>query len=352
MPIVWPVRVLVVDAHPPHRSANADVVEALLALSGADVRRVNGSSETGNGRDRRPVLRCIHPTGWQVADVLPSVAVAEAEKASWQGTPLVVAADGPVETAATPLVSVEDRPVLWINGLGARAELDDTWSDHDHHDQQNSGQALLAVGAVSAGDGELEVADPVAYATLPRIGRRSSDALRDVIGRLSQGFRRWGVHVREVPSVAPQLHAYSIVELLELPVALCHSTLRSFLAEADGRRIAAPLLREGLTLAKRRRRQLGRLPSYDPQALVAAAQGRQRPSDGVEMHAPDRAFNRLLQAWQRGEAHPGNANEVLLRNASRMGTNPVANARVAQLARRVRTAGYFSSTTELLAALN
>ena len=69
------MRILVADAHPPHAAANADAVEALLALSGADVRRVAAPAQPAatRTRKRRPRRRCIHPGGWAVAELVRSL---------------------------------------------------------------------------------------------------------------------------------------------------------------------------------------------------------------------------------------------------------------------------------------
>ena len=359
------MRVLVADAHPPHAAANADAVEALLALSGADVRRVAAPAQPAatRTRKRRPRRRCIHPGGWAVAELQPLLSPDAAARGAWAGAPLVVVGDGPVNAPASPGAAASGTRSLLTDG---RAIL---WVNTPPGDTVGSLQALLSVGAVRAEDrgaiaasadaggggarsAELEVADPSAYAVLPRAGRRVPAELRDVLRALAAVMRDWRVRVVEVADAAPHLHAYAIVELLDLPVALCHSTLRCFLAAADGRRVAVPLLREGLTHAKRQRQELARLPVHDPQALVAAARGLRRATDDADIHAPDRAYGRVLQAWQRGDdPHPVTANEVLLSLASRMGTNPVANARVVQLAGRARTSGYFGSPAELLAAL-
>ena len=282
-----------------------------------------------------------------MATLQPLITASAAAKSPWAETPLVVVGDGPLAAPSAPVLATDQRATLWVNAYQAQPG-----------DAAGALRALLAVGAAGGagaaggdGDHDLEVADPAAYAVLQRPGRRAAAGGRDLIRVLAQGLRGWGVRVIEVADVGPLLRAYALVELLELPVALCHSTLRCFLAAADGRRVAAPLLREGITLAKRQRQELARLPVHDPQALLAAARGLRRATDAPEIHAPDRAYGRVLQAWRRGDTpQPPTANELLLSVSSRMGSNPVANARIVQLAGRVRTAGYFAGPTELLAA--
>ena len=341
------MRVLVADAHPSHAAANADAVEALLRVSGADVRRIAAPppAAVSQRRKRAFVRRCIHPGGWAGVELKAQLPLGAAARSPWAGASVVVVSDGPVMAPAQDTTSTlaAGRNTLWVNAQSG--------------DSESEAQALLAVGAVRsvAGTGpgaEIEIADPIPYAVLPRSGSRMPDELRQVIRALAAALRGWGVRVTEVAATTPHLHAYGLVELLDLPVALCHSTLRCFLAAADGRRIAAPLLREGLTHARRQRQELARLPAHDPRALVAAARGLRRATDTAEIYAPDRAYGRVLQAWQRGEMpHPATANELLMSAASRMGTNPVANGRVVQLSRRVRTSGFFASPSDLLAAM-
>ena len=66
------------------------------------------------------------------------------------------------------------------------------------------------------------------------------------LGELRGCLKARRIAVQEVEDLSPFRNALQIRELLDLPVALCHSTLANFLSYPEGREIAVSLLEEGL----------------------------------------------------------------------------------------------------------
>ncbi len=190
--------------------------------------------------------------------------------------------------------------------------------------------------------GEVELASGRSVLLLPR-----HDALRELAG----SWKAAGLEI--VESEAPETLAGSFFlwQLLFLPTALCHSTLSHFLACAEGREIAAGVLKEGLAAFRRAGRPLKRLPLHDPQEL--AQRLARRPEDFTAAgQLPDREYNSLLQSILRQQkTETRELNERLVRQAGEVGLSAPWNWRLSQKIGRVTQAGFFRDPGELRRAL-
>jgi ketopantoate reductase len=189
---------------------------------------------------------------------------------------------------------------------------------------------------------EVEVPARKGWFVLPRTG-----VPRELVGVLQEA----GLSVLESQEVEPCARSLFLLELLELPAALCHGTLGQMLSYPQGREICAGVLEEGLQSFARLGRAVGRLPELDPQELLQRLRSRGAELDGARL-SPDRAYGALLQSILRGE-RPRRAmpNERLIRLASEAGVSPWWNWRLARKLGRIGSAGFYRDPVELYEAV-
>ncbi len=347
------VEVLIADSHDERPSTTGVLLEAALVLGGAEVRRLETNNEPSSASEQRSLLRCVLPNGWQIASRAIELGATELHARPperLRQSPLFVVGDGPVDAASASAAALGDYPGerVWVN-----------CSPPEDDREPRPLRLLAAVGALALSAAEVELAAPRPYLVAPR--RRSGHAAA-AIEILAGSFRGWGVRIIASSEPESAINSYSLLELLELPVAMCRTTMSTFLASPAGRALALPLLQEGLTMARRLRRPLAALPVHDPQALMKRwraqiAQGRKhrairgsaQVAEDPLAFAPSRDFNRILRSFLAGQLPlPQSANEYLVQAASRVGSNLVRNVRLVQLARKIPRVGFYDSAAELL----
>jgi len=154
-----------------------------------------------------------------------------------------------------------------------------------------------------------------------------------------------------VEDLSPYRNALQIRDLLDLPVALCHSTLANFLSYPEGREIAVSLLEEGLRLFSHQGLPLSRLPDPDPRELLQRLKRKPQEFDKLR-HLPDRGYGAALQSLLRGEAGAaGEPNRRILRRSSQTGIDPGWNWAITQKINRVIRVGFYRDPVELYNAL-
>jgi hypothetical protein len=152
--------------------------------------------------------------------------------------------------------------------------------------------------------------------------------------------------------MAPYRQALHIRKLLDLPLALCHSTLGHFLSYPEGREIATAVLEEGIRLYCLKGRTLANLPVDDPQGLLQRLRSKPREFDKGRA-LPDRAFGAALPPLLQGALKAAReANERIVRLASQTGVDPKWNWALTQKLGRVPRVGFFRDPVELYAALS
>jgi 2-dehydropantoate 2-reductase len=168
-----------------------------------------------------------------------------------------------------------------------------------------------------------------------------------LLEKLAAAWRAGGIEVQFVEEIEPVARSFFLWQLLFLPVALCHSTYEHFLSFAEGQRLAAGVLQEGLQIHQRLGRKLRRLPFMDPQELLGLIQ--KRPEElATARRRTDRAYNSMLQSILRGrKTEVRELNEKLVRMAAEAGVDPRWNWRLVQKLGRVAQAGFYAGPAEL-----
>jgi 2-dehydropantoate 2-reductase len=190
--------------------------------------------------------------------------------------------------------------------------------------------------------GEAELASRKSWLLLTR---------HPLLEKLAAAWRAGGIEVQFIEEIEPVAWSFFLWQLLFLPAALCHSTYEHFLSFAEGQRVAAGVLQEGLQTLQRLGRKLRRLPAMDPQELLGLMQ--KRPGElATARTRPDRAYNSLLQSILRGrKTEVRELNEKLVRMAAEAGVDPRWNWRLVQKLSRVAQAGFYAGPAELCQAL-
>jgi hypothetical protein len=170
------------------------------------------------------------------------------------------------------------------------------------------------------------------------------------LGELQRCLKARRIVLQQVEDLEPYRNSLHIRELLALPVALCHSTLRHFLSYPEGREIARGLLEEGLQLYANR--ALAGLPGLDPQELLRKLKRRKSQEFDEARNLPDRAYGPALQKLLGGKAKAARRpHERLLHMSSRTGINPEWNWAIAQKTNRAIRVAFYRDPVELYNAL-
>ncbi len=201
---------------------------------------------------------------------------------------------------------------------------------------------LTLMNAVKLQEGDVELAS-----NAPVIIYERSRTLE----RLFKDLASFGFRLVPVDDAQPFLNSLLVRQLLFLPVALCNTTLASFLAHPEGRQLASELLAEGFAAMEKAGLPTAGLPAMDPQELALRLQ-KKPGSFEQESPAPDRGYNSVLQSYLRGRPTEAAAlNRRVVEIASSAGLHLTWNWRIVQKANRVSGIGFYRTPSELLKAL-
>ena len=166
-----------------------------------------------------------------------------------------------------------------------------------------------------------------------------------------QGMAAHGIRVIPVEDARSFGNSLFLYQLLFLPVAMCNTTLETFLSVPEGRELALRVLQEGFSAAERASLPVSRLPIQDPWDLASRLEKRPAVFDG-EKHLPGRAYNSVLQSYLLDRpSEAAQLNRRIVEIASDVGLHLTWNWRLFQKASRVASVGYFRDPAELLRAL-
>ncbi len=204
------------------------------------------------------------------------------------------------------------------------------------------GVALTLLNAVQFEAGEVELCSKRSLLLIER-----DKELKKVMNEL----RSYGLEIKESDDIESSANSFFILQLLNLPVAMCNTTLNHFLSYKAGREVAVKLLEEGVTAMMRSGRKLMALPLMDPQELLKSLQKRGNDFDAYRF-PPDRCYNTILQSIIRNKmTETKEINGQLVKMAGGAGVNPLWNWRLTQKLSRVQRVGFYSTPIDLFKAL-
>jgi ketopantoate reductase len=310
------------------------LIGGLLRLKGHGV-ILRGRKRPGRASSN---LRIVLPGGWQVAEGL-----------RWAGP------EDPVATSDATLVALgrhhlhaERRPDFKRFMGEGESPIGFLNSDPAELERLAVPQArgklcVTALRAVmlQAGDVELCTEKPaLLFERAPALTRIFKD-----LG--SFGFQSTGVE-----DARPYANALFVFQLLDLPVAMCNSTLDLFLSSPEGRDLALAILQEGFETLERVGMPMASLPGMDPVELSLRI--KRKPSSFDEAKStPDRAYNSTLQSSLRARPiEAAQLNRRLVEIASAAGLHLTWNWRILQKASRVSSLGFYRDPGELLRSLS
>lgn len=174
---------------------------------------------------------------------------------------------------------------------------------------------------------------------------------RSGAGPVLRGLARHGLNVHQVENMRPYHDSFFVARLVELPAAMCGTTVGHFLSFPEGRELAASVLSEGVVTMERSGRGLARLPVGDPRQLLEKLA--RKPADfDAWRDRPDRAYSPILQAFLRERPHEARElNKRVVEMASAVGLPAGWNWRLYQKAGRVASVGFFRDPAELLQSI-
>ena len=171
------------------------------------------------------------------------------------------------------------------------------------------------------------------------------------LDRLFRDLTSFGFQAIAVADARPYLNSLLVWQLLFLPVAMCNTTLGTFLSFPAGRELAAGLIAEGCAAMEKAGFPMAALPSMDPREL-AARLDRKSGSFQSDTELPDQGWNSLLQSWLRGKpTEAPRLNRRIVEIASAAGLHLTWNWRILQKMGRVAGLGFFRTPAELLRSL-
>jgi ketopantoate reductase len=199
---------------------------------------------------------------------------------------------------------------------------------------------MMNAVSLQAGDVELSTEKPV-------LVHQRSQQLARILSALSS----FGFQVLPVDDVRPYANSFFVFQLLYLPVALCNTTLREFLAFPQGRELALGILHEGFAAMEMAGMPMGSLPIMDPHELSARLEKKPALFE-MDRGAPQREYNSVLQAYLKGKpTEAAQLNRKAVDLASSTGVHLTWNWRIFQKAGRVASMGFYTDPAELLRAL-
>ncbi len=309
------------------------LIGGLLSLKGHRV--------TIRGRQPRPRgaggVRITLPDRWLVA---PDVRF-EAAEDPVQGSDAVLVTLGRHHLHAVRrpdfqrLVGASDSPVAFFNCDPAEPERLAVPAERTF-------LCVSAMNAVRLQDRDVELTPGLAAV----IHQRSP-----ALGRLLGALASFGFKVSAVDDARPYGNSLFIFQLLFLPVAMCNTTLATFLSYPEGRELAANVLAEGFTTLEKADMPLAPLPVMDPRELAVSLEKRPGAFEaGREL--PDRGYNSILQSFLNGRpVEAAQLNKRVVEIASSKGLHLTWNWRLMQKASRVASMGFYREPAELLTSL-
>jgi len=209
-------------------------------------------------------------------------------------------------------------------------------------DGVKGGVALTLLNAVQFEAGEVELCSKRSLLLIER-----DKELKKVMNQL----RSNGLEIRESDDIESSANSFFILQLLNLPVAMCNTTLNHFLSYKEGREVAVKVLEEGVAAMMRSGRKLKVLPFMDPQELLKSLQKHGNDFD-VYRFPPDRCYNTILQSIIRSKmTETKEINGQLVKIAGGAGVNPLWNWRLSQKLSRVLRVGFYGTPIDLFRAL-
>jgi len=209
-------------------------------------------------------------------------------------------------------------------------------------DGVKGGVALTLLNAVQFEAGEVELCSKRSLLLIER-----DKELKKVMNQL----RSNGLEIRESDDIESSANSFFILQLLNLPVAMCNTTLNHFLSYKEGREVAVKVLEEGVAAMMRSGRKLKVLPFMDPQELLKSLQKHGNDFD-VYRFSPDRCYNTILQSIIRSKmTETKEINGQLVKIAGGAGVNPLWNWRLSQKLSRVLRVGFYGTPIDLFRAL-
>ena len=170
------------------------------------------------------------------------------------------------------------------------------------------------------------------------------------LDKLFRDLGGFGFQAVAVPDARPYLNSLLVWQLLFLPVAMCNTTLETFLSFAEGRELAAGLIAEGCATMEKSGMPMAALPVMDPRELAARLE--KRPGSFEDSGLPDRGYNSLLQGLLKGKTtEAGRLNRRIVEIASAAGLHLTWNWRILQKMSRVTGLGFYRTPAELLRSL-
>jgi len=305
----------------------------LLSLKG---HRVTLRGRQSSPRGDRSV-RIVLPDRWLVADGLRFEAPEDTVRAS--DAILVTLGRHHLHLLRRPdfqkLIGASDAPVAFFN-------CDPAEPERLAAPPERTLLCVTAMNAVKLQDGDVELTSGE-----PSIIHQKSPFLGRILGSLG-GF---GFRVTAVEDARPSGNSLFVFQLLFLPVAMCNTTLSTFLSYPEGRELAADILGEGLAVAEKADMPLAALPVMDPREL-AAALARKPGSFETGIEVPDRGYNSILQSYLTGRAiEAAQLNKRVVEIASSKGLHLTWNWRLLQKMSRVASMGFYREPAELLRSL-
>lgn len=202
--------------------------------------------------------------------------------------------------------------------------------------------ALTLLNAVQFEAGEVELCSKRSLLLIEK-----DKELKNVMNEL----RGYGLEMKESDHMESSANSFFILQLLNLPVAMCNTTLNYFLSFKEGRKMAVKVLEEGVAAMMRSGRKLKELPFMDPQELLKSLHKRGNDFD-VYRFPPDRCYNSILQSIIRNKmTETMEINGQLVKMAGPAGVNPLWNWRLTQKLSRVMRVGFYSTPIDLFRAL-
>jgi ketopantoate reductase len=201
---------------------------------------------------------------------------------------------------------------------------------------------VTAMNAVKLQDGDVELSSEQ-----PSVIHQKSP----VLGRLLGALGSFGFKVSAVEDASPYGNSLFVLQLLFLPVAMCNTTLGTFLSYSKGRELALNILGEGFLALEKDDMPLAPLPVMDPRELAGRLE-KKPGSFETDFERPDRGYNSMLQSYLGGRpVEAAQLNKRVVEIASSKGLHLTWNWRLLQKASRVASMGFYREPAELLKSL-
>jgi ketopantoate reductase len=170
-------------------------------------------------------------------------------------------------------------------------------------------------------------------------------------GKLFGSARAVGLSTHKHRDTRGVLYSLLLVRLLDLPAALCNTTVEALLSAEEGRRVAGAVIEEGVRVIDKLGIALERLPRQDPLEIVRTI--RHRPENlTAARYRPATGYPELLQAIHWGlDTRPMVPQRGLIQCAADLGVAVDWNRRLGAALGRVLRTGFYRGPLDLLRAV-